>query len=119
VLDGGITGGSYDHGAMTGTVPAVIPRGAMRGCTRQWTAYEFPIDAPEGVAVSGGEVAKGHAVPAAFLRVQLMNRACEAEGWQPARHSIGFDKGAKELLRLRGEDAVQVYRAGHAQDSLL
>src|SRR5690606_6257299 len=88
------------------------------GVDERLAGDEFQIGAPEGVAVSGGEVSKRHAVPAAFLRLELMNGACETEGWQPGRHSIGFDEGAKELLGLRDEDAVQLYRAGHPRDSL-
>ena len=54
-----------------------------------------------------------YAVPAADLRVKLMDGAEKAERRKPAGDGIGFDEGAIELLGLGRDHAVQADGIGH------
>jgi len=64
------------------------------------------------MAYSGREITEGHPVLAADLRLQFMDRAQETVGRQPARDGIALQKGAIDLLRLGGDDAVKSDRIG-------
>src|SRR2546429_2552858 len=54
-----------------------------------------------------GEIRKRHPECAANLRLEMVNLAGEAVGRQPLGHGFRIEEGAKDLLRLGGEDAMQ------------
>ena len=93
----------HRHLHFAGQVRVVEPVGVSDALVRR----EFDVLAAEGMALPRGEIAERHSVPSADFRVQFVDRAGEPVGRQPFGHGVRIEEGAKYLLRLGGEDAMQ------------
>src|ERR1700719_84647 len=65
------------------------------------------------MALARGEVAEGHPIAAADLRIELMHRAGEAVGRKPFGQCIRLEERAIDLIWPSGQHAVQMNRIGH------
>lgn len=65
------------------------------------------------MAGAGREIAKGHAMLAAFSRVQLVHRAKEAKRRNPAGDGICFEERAVDFVGSSFEDSMEIDGAGH------
>jgi hypothetical protein len=60
-----------------------------------------------------GEVPKGHPVIATDFRIQLMHCAREAVRREPLGQCVWLEERAIDLIRLGGQNAVQMNSVGH------
>src|ERR1700687_5255071 len=70
------------------------------------------------MALARGEVAEGHPIAAANLRIEFMHRAGEAVGWKPFGQCIRLEERAIDLIWPSGQHAVQMNRIGQDNFSL-
>src|SRR5690242_11326225 len=65
------------------------------------------------MALARGEVAEGHPVAAADLRLQLMHCAREAIGREPLGQSVWLEKRAIDFIRPGSQNTMQMNGVGH------